>query len=674
MRQKLKKYDIDAMTVENVRRNTAFHNIYNPITGAGSSAIPRIRVKIGDYECGELGELWLPEDMIKAEQGVRDLIRCGSFRAFIAEQDRIKTAQVTQESIDTEIVEFCKMRMEYDFEYWAYTCITIKDKESGRDIPFKLNYAQRNVLLKALEDQRRAEVPIRIILLKARQWGGSTLTQLYMLWIQMVHKTGWNSVIAAHKKSGSRTIKGMVNKAIKYYPDFMGKYDFMRWENSNSTSIIEGRNNKITIGTAQVPDSVRSEDIVMAHLSEVAYWQSAEMIKPEDLIASIVGSILRVPYSLVVMESTANGTGNFFHKEWQSAVDGESDKAAIFVPWWQIELYREKVKDPAELVAKWDDYQWELWEMGATMEAISWWMGKRKELRGAGLEKMKAEYPSTAEEAFVSTGRPVFSQSSCREMRQSCKDPIMIGELVGDALEGKKCKQGLRFIKDEIGKLHVWKKPEGEPFIVHRYLVVVDVGGRSENSDYSVICVIDRASRMGGGLDEIVAQWRGHIDHDMLCWKAVQIATWYNNALLVIESNTLDTENTDGDHTQFILEKISGIYNNLYSRDDPDKVRLGLPVRWGFHTNRATKTAVIDNEVRMYRVAGYIERCSMAIDEHITYEKQLNGAYAAKDGCHDDILMTRAIGEYISENMPQPVLKQKSLWTQVKRIVGMSNI
>ena len=671
-----KRYNLEKMIDENVERNIAFHRIYNPITGEGSTAIPRVKVKLGNYEDGELGDVWLPQDMIKEEEGVQDLVRCGSFRAFIAEKDRIKTAQVTQETINAEIVEFCKMRYEYDFEYWAYTTVTIKDKESGQDVPFKLNLAQRSILLKALEDQRRSEKPIRVILLKARQWGGSTMTQLYMLWIQMIHKTGWNSVIAAHKKSGSRTIKGMVNKAIKYYPDFLGVYDFARWENSNSTSIIEGRNNKITIGTAQVPDSVRSEDIVMAHLSEVAYWQSAEMIKPEDLIASIVGSILRVPYSLVVMESTANGTGNFFHKEWLTAVAGESDKVPVFVPWWKIELYREKVQNATELVASWEDYQWELWEMGATMEAICWWMGKRKELRGAGLEKMKAEYPSTAEEAFVSTGRAVFSQTVCRQMRENCRPPILTGELAGDAIEGKKCKKGLRFVRDEVGKLQIWKKPEDEPHIAHRYLVVVDVGGRSEHSDYSVICVIDRANRMGGGLDEVVAQWRGHIDHDLLCWKAVQIATWYCNALLVIESNTLDKENTDtdGDHTQFILEKISGVYNNLYSRDDPDKVRLGLPVRWGFHTNRATKTAIIDNEVRMYRVCGYIERCVDAISEHLTYEKQLNGAYAAKDGCHDDILMTRAIGEYVSENMPQPVIKQRNIWKQVKRIVGMSNI
>lgn len=678
-----KEYDLDAMLAENAQRNIEFERKYNPMTGEGSTALPRIRVVLDDYYGeGKPGQLWLPEDMIREEGGIQDLCRAGGFRKFIATRDRIKAEYVMQEQIDNEIVSFCEIRMEYDFEYWAASAVLIKDKVTGQDVPFVLNFPQRNILLPALEKQRRAEEPIRIILLKARQWGGSTMTQLYMLWIQMCLKTGWNSVIAAHKKSGSRTIKGMVNKAVTNYPDFMGKFEFARWENSNSTSIIKGRNCKVTIGTSQVPDSVRSEDIVMAHLSEVAYWQNAEMIKPEDLMASIVGSILRVPYSLVVIESTANGVGNFFHKEWQAAEataegrakeDEQSDKTPVFVPWWKIELYRESLsnkKNTRAMVDDWGEYEWNLWDIGASLEAIKWWRGKRKELRTAGIAKMKAEYPSTAEEAFVSSGRAVFSSGQCKAMRRTCMEPVVKGELGAEGREGKDCLLGLKFHPDEYGNLHIWEKPEAEPLITDRYLVVVDVGGRSERSDWSVICVIDRADKMGGGRDAIVAQWRGHIDHDLLVWKAVQIASWYNNALLVIESNTLETRDTDGDHTQFILEKAADVYSNLYARDDPDKLRMGVPLRYGFHTNKATKTAVIDSEIKMYRECGYIERCSEAVDEHMTYEKGANGSYAAKEGKHDDLLMTRAIGMYISENMDVPVVVQRKNNKNIRKADG----
>ena len=670
-----RNYNIEDILKENIARKKKFFDKYDPVTGEGSVAVPRTKVTIGNYDEGDFGELWLPDDMLKEEYGVQDLIRAGSTKKFLAQHDNIQEKYVQQESMDAVMLDFAKIRMEYDFEYWAYTCIRIKDKESGQDVPFRLNYAQRAHLLPALENQRRAEQPIRIILLKARQWGGSTLTQLYMLWIQMVHKTGWNSVIAAHKKSGSRTIRGMVTKAINYYPtDLFGKFSLSRWENSNSTSIIEGRNDKITIGTAQVPDSVRSEDIAMAHLSEVAYWQDAETIKPEDLIASIVGSILRIPYSLVVLESTANGTGNFFHSEWLAATSDDpnlrSDKTPVFVPWFDIEIYTEEVNDASALVESFDDYQWSLWDLGATLEAINWWRNKRREMRGAGLAKMKAEYPSTAIEAFVSTGQAVFPLAHCKEMEKTCRLPLKRGFLQGLATEGKKCRLALQFVADENGLLSIWKFPEKKPYIANRYLVVVDIGGRSERADYSVIAVFDRADRIGGGKDEIVAQWRGHIDHDLLCWIAVQVATFYNDALLVIEANTLETTGaTDGDHTAFVLEKIADVYSNLYARQDPERLKQGLPSKWGFHTNRATKTQVIDNEVMMYRTQGYVERDQEAVNEHAVYEKR-NNSFAAKEGHHDDILMTRAIGEYVSDlQMPAP--KHMNLVQRaVKKAVG----
>ena len=78
---------------------------------------------------------------------------------------------------------------------------------------------------------------------------------------------------------------------------------------------------------------------------------------------------------------------------------------------------------------------------------------------------------------------------------------------------------------------------------------------------------------MYGGVPEVVAQWYGHIDHDLLVWKSAQIASYYNKALLVIESNTLETEDTDGEHTEYILETLNGVYPNLYSRTDPTNKR-----------------------------------------------------------------------------------------------------
>ena len=50
----------------------------------------------------------------------------------------------------------------------------------------------------------------------------------------------------------------------------------------------------------------------MAHLSEVGLWKKTRERKPEDVIQTILGSVPREPFTVVVLESTAKGIGNFF--------------------------------------------------------------------------------------------------------------------------------------------------------------------------------------------------------------------------------------------------------------------------------------------------------------------------------------------------------------------------
>ena len=82
---------------------------------------------------------------------------------------------------------------------------------------FKLTRPQRRFEEK-LESLRKANKPIRLVLLKARQWGGSTTSQLYMAWLQLVHKVGLNSLIIAHQSKASAEIKDMFDRMIKAYP------------------------------------------------------------------------------------------------------------------------------------------------------------------------------------------------------------------------------------------------------------------------------------------------------------------------------------------------------------------------------------------------------------------------------------------------------------------------
>lgn len=632
---------------ENKLRISQNRSEYNPITGKGCCH-DRISIVVSDMP---IPEQWIPKTMLEEIPLVRLLVESGSIKDFIENELKV---DYTDQLFNEMWKAFIKIRIKYDFEFWAIMYVLIKPKDGGDNIPFYLYKPQRK-LLQVLESMRISGKPIRVILLKARQWGGSTLVQIYMAWIQLVHKKNWNSTICAHVKTSSQNIHGMYARFIEKYPAWLlnstEQIKFRPYMRSQSTSIISETQCKVIIGSSQSPESVRGEDASMAHCSEVAFYEKTENNTPEQLIRSVCGGISTAPYTVIVYESTANGTGDYFHTEWLRAKKGESDKIPVFVSWFEIEIYSTPVDNYKSLIDSFNDYDWWLWNKGATLESIAWYKNKRKEYRDHS--DMKAEYPSDDVEAFKHSGETVFDPYKVAELEKGCMTAEFIGELSGNATKGGGSLKNIRFNSDVTGRLKVWEMPDPAP-VSNRYLIIVDVGGRSSKADYSVITVMDRYWLMCAGKVVVVAQWRGHIDHDLLAWKAAQIATFYNKSLLIIESNTYETEKTDGEHTEYILDQISKEYDNLYARTPSDKIKEGIPAKWGFHTNVSTKTLIVDSMVETVRELDYIERDLDACHELNVFEKKKNGSFGAREGHHDDIAVTRFIGIYVSKQLPMP--------------------
>lgn len=298
-------------------------------------------------------------------------------------------------------------------------------------------------------------------------------------------------------------------------------------------------------------------------------------------------------------------------------------------------------------------YYWYLWQKGATLEAIQWYILERAKYHDHG--DMASEYPSDDVEAFVHSGTMVFDRYQVEKFRKTCKVPKYIGDIYGNAIKGKDALSNLRFSEDHQGLLWIWQQPEidVEEKVLHRYLVVVDIGGRSRKADWSVITVFDRIMQMDGGAPSVVAQWYGHIDMDLLAWKSAQVAKYYDDALLVIESNTLETHDkerqVDGDQSQYILNQIKDVYDNLYARKrSEDEIKEQAPIKYGFHTNVLTKPMIISTLVECIRERLYVERDERCLHEYLCYEKKQNGSFGAITDEHDDLLMTRAIGLHIA--------------------------
>lgn len=557
-------------------------------------------------------------------------------------------------------LDFDILRSKYDFEFWAVKCCTVRDKSTGHDIPFCLNTPQRYVTAR-FEDDRRAGRPMRFIMLKARQWGGSTLVQMYMAWIQCTQRENWNSLICSHVKDTSATIRGMYNLMLDRYPREMwlgtegSAPCFKPFERSNNIREIQGRGGRVTIGSSENQEAVRGADYAMAHLSEVAFWASTPTRSPEDFVRAICGSVNIAPLTFITMESTANGMGNYFHKEWLRAEAGLSDKKPLFIPWYYMPIYSLPLQEPPEkFLESIDDYEQRLIDLyGCTLEQVYWYHCKRREYTDHAM--MQAEFPTCPVEAFANTGFAVFDTDDIERARQECIAPATVGEMTGPVVTGPESLENMTFDKRRGGRLKIWKHPERDSMMYEsRYIVAVDIGGRSRQSDFSVIAVFDRVATPGRL--ELVAQWRGHCDHDILAWKAAAIARWYCDAHLVYESNTLETDNTDGDPSTFILNEISEHYSNLYYRTTSDTATGALSRRPGFHTNRATKTAAITRLNAALRDSELIERDSDACDEYSTYVYMPNGTQGATPGNHDDILITRAIALSAAVTLPDPLI------------------
>jgi hypothetical protein len=468
--------------------------------------------------------------------------------------------------------------------------------------------------------------------------------------------------------------------------------------NSGNIHRIPQRNCKIKIGTAEKPDSARGGDYNLVHCTEVGLWKKTDGKTPEQIVRSACSGILLKPYTMIVYESTANGTGNFFHKEYLAAKLGKSQFEAMFVAWYEIEQYAAPIIDPLDPSSPLDPltqfatwlynnrhnevansdreqpgtYLWNLWQQGATLEAINWYIQERSKYSSHA--DMASEYPSNDIEAFTFSGRRVFANEDVEQFRHACKPPKWKGEIYGRADEGEEALQNLRFRKEENGRFWMWQDVEKdeEEEVIDRYLVIVDVcKGQTEKADFADILVIDRIYMMDAEPPSVIAEWHGHIDMDKLAWKAAQVAAYHNNALLVIESNTLETNNTKGE-AEYILTLIHDVYGDqLYARkQSAEDIREGVPRKFGFRTNPLTKKVIIHNLKAIVREHLYVEREEECLDEYLTYVETDKGGFEAKEGYHDDRLMTRAIGMQIcfhEMDIPRIVKKNESINKIMKR-------
>ncbi|HIL58694.1 MAG TPA: hypothetical protein EYG39_12395, partial [Rhodothermales bacterium] len=179
-------------------------------------------------------------------------------------------------------------RLFFDVEFWCAACVRVDYK--GAPVPFVLRHSQR-LYLRVLLEMLWAGRPIRVVLLKARQWGGSTLTQVLFAWIQLFHRTSWHSSIVALDQSQANHVRGMFERLAEHYPADVhpGALTFRPYRRSQTIRRLVERECLVGVGSVERPDAVRSYTYYLFHGSEVGAWPSTPKVNADELVQALEG-------------------------------------------------------------------------------------------------------------------------------------------------------------------------------------------------------------------------------------------------------------------------------------------------------------------------------------------------------------------------------------------------
>lgn len=583
-----------------------------------------------------------------------------------------------------------------DFFIFIERNLVIKEKMTKQLVPLHdvLNWEQRMLLEHVIDDLRHGR-PIRYIILKARQMGISTLIEALCYWWTSTHRYV-TSVIIAHEKNAVGTLYKMFRRYYEYsHPHFQPdrKYntkqelvfdvdDQVKKAYQEEGLTPPGLQSEIKTMVA-ADGKGRADNINFFHGSEVAFWDDSA-----DIVSSALQAVPMAPESFVFLESTANGIGGYFYDEWQLAKRGESQFTPLFFAWWEHDGY-ELPADPED-IGHTDDEEDDLIELfkEAKIPESQWWRKiawrRRKKLEfRTDPKKFYQEYPSTPEEAFLASGRPVFDTKMLQKMEKIALDnakkfPYKCGEIVknSDVTSTQKFifREMRRVGETDPSPLRLWWLPEKGK----KYVIGVDVSegieiesSKGREPDFSVIDVIDVKSR------KTVARWRGYIDPDKLGEVVFAIGKFYNDALVGVEVNN------HGIATAAYLK--NNFYRNLYMRESSEDEQFQVrTTKFGWATNKKTKPIMISELQRAVREGDIIDLDIVFIREAMSYVKKDDGSMAAQEGQHDDCVMAKAVAlqmadwapydtEYAKENIQKPVKRNTNATSNTNTTTSLSH-
>lgn len=494
-----------------------------------------------------------------------------------------------------------------DFEQFCFRMLKIKNK-LGQMVPLILNDAQRRYAMKVIADLEAGR-PVRIIILKARQMGFSTVTEALIYYFTSLQEAK-NAFIVAQSSEASNNLYDMFQLYYERVPAIIqpmsrkNNAKKLTFENPAIRTTDRRKNpglkSKITVQTAESRVLARSDTIHYLHASEVAFWPAK---KKKRHLLSLLAALSKEPGSIGVIESTANGMEEF-KQMWDAAVKGESDFTPLFFAWYEMPDYRKPVPPGFELTEEERELKV---KYGLDNEQLQW---RRYTIRndcGGDPRQFDQEYPSEPDDAFLLSGEGIFDNKFIKRLRDAIS---VIGQ-----------RHEIDFVKGKVtpshaGELVIYRKPDPGK----RYVLAADTAKGKEDGDYDAAYVLE--VRTG----EMCAALHGKWDTDLYGKKLNTLGLYYNTALLAVENN-----NTG-----------ESVLNTLFNTCHYPLLYMHKKASLGWNTNQATRPVMISDFKEAIRDELYNIYCPDLYSECMTLIDK-NGKAEADSGCHDDRILAYSI-------------------------------
>lgn len=526
----------------------------------------------------------------------------------------------------------------------------------------KINQPQQK-FYDVLKRQSEAGKPMRVIILKARQMGFSTLTEA-ILFKRTATRANVTSGIIAHKDDATTNLFNMSKLYLQELPEQLKP----ETRASNAKEIIfdnrtgTGLRSKIKCMTAGGDGVGRSDTFQNLHLSEVSSWNNAK-----EILDGLLQAVPNKPDTLVVIESTAKGY-DYFKELWDKACAGENDFEPLFCAWWELDEYRM----PADNIVLTEEEK-ELKKLyNLDDEQIAWRRWCIRNNCGGDINTFKQEYPACPEEAFLASGECIFDKdivisqiernrpliSGWKRGEFEYKKTILpVRNANGEVVATEKKISDICFVEKENGLITIHEEPQvrtnkqGEVTEMRQYSIGGDTAGLGD--DYYTAKVVGNDN-----LQTAATLHKQRIDEDKYADQLYCLGWYYHWALIGIETNYSYVPTRE-------LAELN--YPNLYQRERLDTTYKEMQKVLGFETNKTTKQVILQALIVAVRDNPATECDINTLKEMLTFVRKENGKQEAQEGYHDDLVMAKAIANFVATQQGD------SNWKKVEKVKTYKN-